>query len=313
MIKVGIAGADTQLGGELLRLLAHHPEVELVSLFAPSLKGRSVASFHKGLTGETNVKFSDTLNLENLDVLFLLSGWMPADITNSEDLKLISFKRFAGRIQFPGIDTINFVPGLSEMFRKPLVRGAVAAQIPLPPVSVALIALYPLASHLLLNDELEININLPQISKDKYSGEEIKEDLEGFLRDVQLSFQNVKNIEIHTSSTIRALTVEITFPCGVSETEIEKLFDDIYDDHNFTHIVHNEPDPVEVSGTQKCLIYITKPSEDRLKIKAVADGILRGGAGDAIHVMNLLFGLFEKTGLNLQASLAFRSNHENNS
>ena len=51
MIKVGIIGADTPDAGEMLRLLIHHPEVEIHSLYAPAWAGRMVASRHHGFMG----------------------------------------------------------------------------------------------------------------------------------------------------------------------------------------------------------------------------------------------------------------------
>ena len=310
MIKVGIAGADTQLGGELLRLLIHHPEVELKVLYAPEKRGINVSSFHKGLVGETELRFSDSFNLEEIDLLFFITGPLPNNSAFPEDLRIVIFQNSDKRMLDSMFDYGDFSTGLSEMFRKPLVRGARAAYVLLPPVSVSLIALYPLASHLLLNDMLDVKIYLPTILKGKFSKENIEEDIEKHLRQVQLSFKKIHNLELHDSNTERSIIVDIEFPCNITESEIEKIYNDIYDDHNFTFIIRKEPDPLDVAGTQKCLLYISKPSEDKLKIRAVADGILRGGAGDGIHVMNLLFGLFEKTGLNLQASFAFKSKFE---
>ncbi len=37
-----------------------------------------------------------------------------------------------------------------------------------------------------------------------------------------------------------------------------------------------------------------KPDDSTLRIEAVADPRMRGGAGEAVHIMNLLFGLHEK-------------------
>ena len=307
MIKVGIAGAETQLSGELLRLLVHHPEVEISTLYAPALKGRKVSNFHKGLTGEIDLRFSDKVDVSELDILFLNPGSLPNLTSIPEDLRIVTLRHTDNLNLIEPYESIDYVTGLSEMFRKPLVRGAKAAHIPSPPVSIAMIALFPLASHLLLNDKVKLKFLLPAVLKDKFSKESISDEIETLIKGVQLSFTKINDIEIGFSNSLRALKMELEFPCGITETEIEKIYNDIYDDHNFTFLTRTAPDPTEVAGTQKCLLCISKPSEDVLNISAIADGILRGGAGDAVHVMNLLFGLFEKTGLNLQASLAFKS------
>lgn len=307
MIKVGITGADTPLGGELIRLLIHHPEVELKSLYAPSSKGISVSDFHRGLEGDTRLKFSESLNFSELDVLFIIDNSIIRDFSNElpEDLKVIRFSKSSELKATSPFNAIEYVPGLSEMFRKPLVRGAKAAEILISPVSILLIALYPLAMHLLLNDSLKVKISLPSVLEGRFSPEEIAAETEKYLKSVQLSFNRLEKIETSGSKALRGMEIEIEFPCSVSEQEIEKIFDSVYDDHNFSFVVSHKPELTEVAGTQKCLLYLSKPTPELLRINAVADGILRGGAGDAVHVMNLLFGLFEKTGLSLQASLAF--------
>lgn len=307
MIKVGITGADTPLGGELIRLLIHHPEVELESLYAPSSKGILVSDFHRGLEGDTRLKFSESLNLSNLDVLFLIDNPIIEGFSMDlpEDLRIVRYPNISEFRTSSPFNSIEYVPGLSEMFRKPLVRGAKAAELLMSPVSILLIALYPLAMHLLLNDNLKVKISLPSVLEGRFSSEEIAEETEKYLKSVQLSFKRLDKIETSSSKALRGMEVEMEFPCSVSEAEIEKIFDSVYDDHNFSFVVNHKPELREVAGTQKCLLYLSKPSPELLRINAVADGILRGGAGDAVHVMNLLFGLFEKTGLSLQASLAF--------
>ena len=80
------------------------------------------------------------------------------------------------------------------------------------------------------------------------------------------------------------------------------MFEDFYDDHNFTIISHGDPLAKEVEGTNRCLIHIEK-ADDRVRITALMDAILKGAAGTAVHDMNLLFGLHEKVGLSLKASV----------
>ena len=58
----------------------------------------------------------------------------------------------------------------------------------------------------------------------------------------------------------------------------------------------------EVAGTDRCIVSLSKSDEDSLRISVEVDAALRGGAGEAVHLMNLLFGLHEKTGLDLKAS-----------
>ena len=83
---------------------------------------------------------------------------------------------------------------------------------------------------------------------------------------------------------------------------ITKLCEDYYDDHNFTFVVNHEPDASDVNNTNKCLLNLQSDG-DKLKITAVIDGLLKGTAGNAVHIMNLLFGLHERVGLALKAQV----------
>lgn len=57
MIKAALADADTPLGGEILRLLIHHPDVDIAGLVTPLHKGEDVTSLHHGFIGETPFAF----------------------------------------------------------------------------------------------------------------------------------------------------------------------------------------------------------------------------------------------------------------
>ena len=83
--------------------------------------------------------------------------------------------------------------------------------------------------------------------------------------------------------------------------EIVKLYEDYYNDHNFTYVINRMPDLKDVVNTNKCLLYLTK-EDGKLLIVSVIDNLLKGASGQAVHNMNLLIGLHERTGLNLKAS-----------
>ena len=111
------------------------------------------------------------------------------------------------------------------------------------------------------------------------------------------------DIKVSESASDRVIRVRSTLPIGLSLDEVDRIYEGIYDDHNFTFVLHRRVEDKEVEGTNKCLVQVSKPSDGELAIEAVADGRLRGGAGEALHLMNLLLGLHEKTGLELKASV----------
>ena len=74
MIKVGIIGGAGYTAGELIRILLNHPEAEIKFIHSSSNAGHPVTDVHGGLAGETDLVFSDSFDLEAIDVLFLCSG-----------------------------------------------------------------------------------------------------------------------------------------------------------------------------------------------------------------------------------------------
>lgn len=72
-LSVAIAGASGYVGGELMRLVADHPELELKTVTANSNVGQSVSSLHAGNTTHSDLVFVETSksNLQGHDVVFL--------------------------------------------------------------------------------------------------------------------------------------------------------------------------------------------------------------------------------------------------
>lgn len=297
MIRTGITGGDSRQGGELIRLLVNHPDVDIVTVVAPSLRGRGVHEVHHGLIGELPLSFSDHIPLDSLSVLFLADkSYLPDALP--ENLKIIDMAdALRGMDEFLGEKVIY---GLSEINRKPLVRGARIARLPNAIASLALVMLGPIAFHLLLDSDLEIEATLPSdMHTPDFSSEAIAQIKEQ-LPQIQKSFDADVNVALAPSDSERGMRLRIRLPLSLSPSDVEALYEGIYDDHNFTFLT---PGPVslhEVEGTNKCLINVSQPEPGVILLDAVADPRMRGGAGEAVHLMNLLCGLHEKTGLALK-------------
>ncbi|HEX6849692.1 MAG TPA: hypothetical protein VF144_22045, partial [Chitinophagaceae bacterium] len=76
-IKAGIIGGAGYTGGELIRLLIHHPGVSVSFIHSRSNAGKPVHTIHQDLLGETDLKFTNELPsalARDIDVLFLCLG-----------------------------------------------------------------------------------------------------------------------------------------------------------------------------------------------------------------------------------------------
>ena len=74
MIKAGIIGGAGYTAGELIRLLLNHPETEIVFINSSSNAGNRITDVHEGLYGETDLRFTDQLPLDEIDVLFFCTA-----------------------------------------------------------------------------------------------------------------------------------------------------------------------------------------------------------------------------------------------
>ena len=154
--KIGIIGGAGYTAGELLRLLINHPEVEIAFVHSTSNAGQPVTSVHGGLLGETDIVFSDTHPLEDIDVLFLCSAhghsrrfW--EENTRPEGLKVVDLAQ-----DFRD-ESDGYVYGLPEVN---LSRIAAADSVANPGcfATALQLSLVPLAAAGLLPENGEINI-----------------------------------------------------------------------------------------------------------------------------------------------------------
>src|SRR6476620_5471406 len=71
-IREGVAGASGYAGGELLRLISGHPELDLIAATAQSQAGQPVASVHPHLAGlDLTLGTTDPAVLAEADLVFL--------------------------------------------------------------------------------------------------------------------------------------------------------------------------------------------------------------------------------------------------
>jgi len=320
MIKIGIIGGAGYTAGELIRLLIYHPEAEIVFINSQSNAGRKITDVHGGLLGETDLKFTDQLPLDTIDVLFFCMGHGDTrrfleSHTLPEGLKVIDLS-MDYRLKDESHD---FVYGLPELNR----RATCSAQHVANPGCFATaiqLALLPLAKHLMLNDDVMVTA----ITGSTGAGVKPQATSHFSWRDNNLSVykafqhqhvpeikQSIKQLQQSFDHEIDFIPVRGDFPRGIfamvtvkSKLEIEELYriyTEYYEDDSFTHVVRENIDLKQVVNTNKCLLHLEK-NGDKLLIISCIDNLLKGASGTAVHNMNLMFNLEEKVGLQLKPS-----------
>ena len=200
------------------------------------------------------------------------------------------------------------------MQRRILVHEANMATIPGNAATASMLALVPMVRNLLLNSPLELHVALgAAVMSDKEKSldgmtlddwaQEQQHEVEFALRQCQSSFNQPVTLTVSALAERRTLAVAARFKCGLDGEMIRQLYEQYYDDHNFVFIIDRPPVTADVENTNKCLIHLDKDERSGfLTVHAVMDVLLKGGAGNAVHVMNLMFGLHERVGLALKGS-----------
>ena len=157
MIKAGIIGGAGYTAGELIRLLLNHPETEIVFINSSSNAGNRITDVHEGLYGETDLRFTDQLPLDEIDVLFFCTAhgdtkkFMESH-NIPEDLKIIDLS-MDYRIMS---DDHDFIYGLPELNRRATCTAKHVANPGCFATCIQL-GLLPLAKNLMLTDDVMVN------------------------------------------------------------------------------------------------------------------------------------------------------------
>lgn len=300
MFRAIISGAASPSGRQLLRILLHHPDVHISNACQPQYFGRALDQVIPGIVGDTALSFSEKYAAADGDVLFIADNMpLPFDIdgAGTEALRIIDL---TGRY----IGHAGFVTGIGEMNRKPLVRGARRASVPDALTVLTTTALLPLAANLMLGNDIDVTaVNVDDSVAVTATGHVAR-----ILRQVQTGYNGVPRISAKADAAAdvrdlagqtRFMAVTVTIPLKVSTDVLRELYTSHFDDHNFVYLIGRAPVPADVVNTAKTLMYITRDADGRTVITAAFDPLMKGSAAAAVHCMNLLFGLSERTGLEL--------------
>lgn len=318
-IKVGVIGGAGYTAGELLRILIHHPAVEIVFVNSSSNAGNPIADVHSGLFGETDLVFTSELPLGEVDALFLCSahGDSKKFMDNNEipaSVKIIDLSTDY-RAKSPNHD---FVYGLPELNRDE-IRTATRIANPGCFATAIQLALLPLAAAGLLTDEVHVNAitgstgagvkpsetshfswRNNNISIYKPFGHQHLSEIGQSLCQLQTGFTQAINFIPVRGNFARGIYATTYTKCTLSLDEAKKLYTDFYKDAAFTFVSEKNPDMKQVVNTNKAIVYLEK-HEDKLLIVSMIDNLLKGASGQAVQNMNLMFGLDEKSGLGLKS------------
>ena len=321
-IKAGIIGGAGYTGGELLRILINHPNVAIDFIHSNSNAGNFISEVHTDLLGDTDLKFTDKIS-QNIDVLFLCVGHGDARKfldTNSinDNIKIIDLSQDFRLKHNSTSSNKLFTYGLPEL-NKTAIKTAQNIANPGCFATCLQLALLPLAKAGLLKSEVHISATTGSTGAGQKPGEtthfswrnnnlsvykafehqHLNEIGESLIQ-LQTSFNKDINFIPYRGDFARGIMATSYIECDLSLEEAEKLYQDFYAEHPFTHISKASIDLKQVVNTNKCLVHLEKHG-NKLMILSIIDNLLKGASGQAVQNMNLMFGLEETSGLKLKA------------
>ena len=321
LVRVGIIGGAGYTGGELIRILLNHPGVEISFIHSRSNAGNPVYSIHTDLIGETAFSFVGELN-DNIDVLFLCLGHGESRRFLTENkiidsIKIIDLANDFRLAQNSKTADRNFVYGLPELNKEKIMLAQNIANPGCFGTAIQL-GLLPLAKAGLLKDVYTTGItgstgagqSLSATSHFSWRANNIQayktltHQHLGEIKESLSQLQASDNIDLNfvpwRGDFTRGIFVSSIMNSHVSLEELNKLFQDFYENHPFTTVSKDAIFLKQVVNTNKAVVQLEKAG-NKLVVHSAIDNLLKGASGQAVQNMNLMFGLDETTGLKLKA------------
>jgi N-acetyl-gamma-glutamyl-phosphate reductase len=328
MIRTAILGASGYVGGELLRLLAGHPELAPTRLFGDSKAGQKLGAVHPHLAAafpDLAVERLDVSALCDVDLVFaalphghsqrlastILDGGLPF-VDLGADFRLddaATYERWYGHSHEAPDLLDSFVYGIPELNRD-AIRTATAVAAAGCYATAAILALKPLVDAGLVDPR---NLIVDAASGVSGAGREAKEatafsTVEGsFSAYGLLSHRHTAEMEMALGATVLftphlvPMARGILATCyGVAAGEGDPLeaLHAAYDGEPFVHVTADPPATKWVSGSNGVVVTARRDERTgRILALSAIDNLGKGAAGQMIQCANLMLGLEEGAGL----------------
>jgi N-acetyl-gamma-glutamyl-phosphate reductase len=331
MKEIGIIGASGYTGGELLRFLNNHPEIEVVAATSRKYDGQSIYTVHPHLR-DLEIKFENLMPDEiDADLVFTATphgasmNIVPELLENK--LKVVDL---SGDYRFDNIETyekwygyehshhIKAIYGLPEINRAQIKEADLVANPGCYPTG-AILACLPIVAEKLVEKVVVDSksgvsgagitptdaTHYPNCS-DSVSpyavtthrhGPEIQEKLSKF-GNAKVSFTpHLVPVIRGIMSTVHSYIIE-----DVSSDYIQEIYNEYYEGEPFVRVLDQGEIPrlSAVRGSNNCHIGSFDIDENgRLVVASAIDNLVKGASGQAVHNMNLMFGFPETESLEM--------------
>lgn len=337
MIKVGIVGGTGYTGVELLRLLAQHPSVEVVTITSRGEAGLPVSTMFPNLRGWIDLAFEDpaTANLKSCDVVFfatpngvamqqapslLDAGVRVIDLAADYRITDIAeWEKWYGMKHASPEWVEKAVYGLPEVNRAAIRSARLVANPGCYPTAVQL-GFAPLLASGLVDED-----NLIADAKSGVSGAGRKAEVSSLFSEAADNFKAYgvpghrhlpeirqglarvagKGVGLtfvpHLTPLIRGIHATLYARLkSDADVDFQSVFEERYADEPFVDVLpaKSHPETRSVRAANLCRIAVHRPQGgNTLVVLSVIDNLVKGAAGQAVQNMNIMLGLPEKEGL----------------
>ena len=318
--QIGIIGGGGYTAGELLRILVHHPDVEIAYVQSESQAGKRIDAVHTDLVGDTDLVFSaaDAGAMKGLAAVFLCMGhgrsrsWVEANTLDADTVIVDLSTDYR-------MDD-DWIYGLPEINRE-ATRGAKRIANPGCFATAIQLGLLPLVKAGLAGGEVHIN----GMTGSTGAGQKPLPTTHFSWRNANVSVykafshqhlneigRTVRTLGRADAAGINFLPLRGPFARGIfvttyvqtdaPEDELRRVFRDFYAGAAFTHLTDTNPNLKQVVNTNKGLVFVER-HDDKALVISLIDNLLKGASGQAVQNMNLALGLEETAGLRLKAGV----------
>ncbi|MCU4753611.1 N-acetyl-gamma-glutamyl-phosphate reductase [Halobacteria archaeon AArc-curdl1] len=332
-VTASVVGGTGFTGGELLRLLEGHPNLEISQATSRSAAGKSVGSKHPPLRG-SDLRFSEPADLESVDVLFTATPhgvsmdqidhfFEVADtvVDLSADFRLETEAQYDE--WYDGHSAPEYLEraeyALPEINRDNLAGADLIAGGGCN-ATATILGLYPLFEHEILDGDEQIVVDVKVGSSEGGAGggeASSHPERSGVVRpyaptghrheaEIEQFLGTSVAFTCHAVDMIRGASATAhVFPSGpVSKGDLWKAYRGAYEDEPFVRMaaggsgVYRYPEPKAVAGTNMAEVgFELDPSNKRIVVFSAIDNMMKGSAGQAVHAANIALGLEETAGL----------------
>lgn len=327
-VRAGIIGGAGYTGGELIRLLIHHPAVKIAFVNSRSNAGKKISTVHQDLAGDTDLQFSEQIT-GDADVLVLCVGHGEAqDFLQKNDIpgdiKIIDLSQDFRLHDQPVIRGRRFIYGLPELNKEKIATAQNVANPGCFATAIQL-GLLPLAAAGVVNTVYTTGItgstgagqSLSATSHFSWRANNIQayktlthqhlNEIYQSLHQLQATFpslpaenEGIKFVPWRGDFT-RGIFISSQVSCDLSAEDVKALYSRFYKDQPFVVLSDAPVSLKQVVNTNKAVIQLEKVGST-LVVHSAIDNLLKGASGQAVQNLNIMFGLEEAMGLKLKAN-----------